>query len=212
MHKSLPNTTRQAGKRYCQNDKVRITQRQEHTDHVSNVQGKVLCSFGFVHHPRLRAVLLGDQTVITDYACDCYEYNDNSDFCSHCAALAMRAFGEGELVYQQKTGLPGGSDSALEQRPEADRVIVLSDGQNDEGQRCVQGKVLCSFGFVHHPRLRLRASEVTDYTCDCYRFFESSAFCPHCRALLTQVLGQDKPAAPESEAPALEMECPVPAA
>lgn len=212
MHKSLPNTTRQAGKRYCQNDKVRITQRQEHTDHVSNVQGKVLCSFGFVHHPRLRAVLLGDQTVITDYACDCYEYNDNSDFCSHCAALAMRAFGEGELVYQQKTGLPGGSDSALEQKPEADRVIVLSDGQNDEGQRCVQGKVLCSFGFVHHPRLRLRASEVTDYTCDCYRFFESSAFCPHCRALLTQVLGQDKPAAPESEAPALEMECPVPAA
>ena len=117
--------------------------------------------------------LLGDQTVITDYACDCYEYNDNSDFCSHCAALAMRAFGEGELVYQQKTGLPGGSDSALEQKPEADRVIVLSDGQNDEGQRCVQGKVLCSFGFVHHPRLRLRASEVTDYTCDCYRFFES---------------------------------------
>lgn len=107
MHKSLPNTTRQAGKRYCQNDKVRITQRQVHTDHVSNVQGKVLCSFGFVHHPRLRAVLLGDQTVITDYACDCYEYNDNSDFCSHCAALAMRAFGEGELVYQQKTGLPG---------------------------------------------------------------------------------------------------------
>lgn len=212
MHKSLPNTTRQAGKRYCQNDKVRITQRQEHTDHVSNVQGKVLCSFGFVHHPRLRAVLLGDQTVITDYACDCYEYNDNSDFCSHCAALAMRAFGEGELVYQQKTGLPGGSDSALEQKPEADRVIVLSDGQNDEGQRCVQGKVLCSFGFVHHPRLRLRASEVTDYTCDCYRFFESSAFCPHCRALLTQVLGQDKPAAPESEDPALEMECPVPAA
>ena len=212
MHKSLPNTTRQAGKRYCQNDKVRITQRQEHTDHVSNVQGKVLCSFGFVHHPRLRAVLLGDQTVITDYACDCYEYNDNLDFCSHCAALAMRAFGEGELVYQQKTGLPGGSDSALEQKPEADRVIVLSDGQNDEGQRCVQGKVLCSFGFVHHPRLRLRASEVTDYTCDCYRFFESSAFCPHCRALLTQVLGQDKPAAPESEAPALEMECPVPAA
>ena len=80
MHKSLPNTTRQAGKRYCQNDKVRITQRQEHTDHVSNVQGKVLCSFGFVHHPWLRAVLLGDQTVITDYACDCYEYNDNSDF------------------------------------------------------------------------------------------------------------------------------------
>ena len=156
--------------------------------------------------------MLGDQTVITDYACDCYEYNDNSDFCSHCAALAMRAFGEGELVYQQKTGLPGGSDSALEQKPEADRVIVLSDGQNDEGQRCVQGKVLCSFGFVHHPRLRLRASEVTDYTCDCYRFFESSAFCPHCRALLTQVLGQDKPAAPESEAPALEMECPVPAA
>lgn len=212
MHKSLPNTTRQAGKRYCQNDKVRITQRQEHTDHVSNVQGKVLCSFGFVHHPRLRAVLLGDQTVITDYACDCYEYNDNSDFCSHCAALAMRAFGEGELVYQQKAGLPGGSDSALEQKPEADRVIVLSDGQNDEGQRCVQGKVLCSFGFVHHPRLRLRASEVTDYACDCYRFFESSAFCPHCRALLTQVLGQDKPVAPESEAPALEMECPVPAA
>ena len=124
----------------------------------------------------------------------------------------MRAFGEGELVYQQKTGLPGGSDPALEQKPEADRVIVLSDGQNDEGQRCVQGKVLCSFGFVHHPRLRLRASEVTDYACDCYRFFESSAFCPHCRALLTQVLGQDKPAAPESEAPALEMECPVPAA
>lgn len=178
MHKSLPNTTRQAGKRYCQNDKVRITQRQEHTDHVSNVQGKILCSFGFVHHPRLRAVLLGDQTVITDYACDCYEYNDNSDFCSHCAALAMRAFGEGELVYQQKTGLPGGSDPALEQKPEADRVIVLSDGQNDEGQRCVQGKVLCSFGFVHHPRLRLRASEVTDYACDCYRFLKAAPFAP----------------------------------
>ena len=68
MHKSLPNTTRQAGKRYCQNDKVRITQRQEHTDHVSNVQGKVLCSFGFVHHPRLRAVLLGDQTVTSLWA------------------------------------------------------------------------------------------------------------------------------------------------
>lgn len=209
MHKSLSNTMRQAGKRYCQNDKVRVAQRQEHTDHVSNVQGKVLCSFGFVHHPRLRAVLLGDQIVITDYACDCYEYNDNADFCSHCAALAMRAFGEGELVYQQKTGLPSGSDSALEQKSETDRVIILSDGQNDEGQRSVQGKVLCSFGFVHHPQLRLRAREVTDYTCDCYRFFESSAFCPHCRALLTQVLGQDKPAAPETESAAPEVETPV---
>lgn len=100
MHKSLPNTTRQAGKRYCQNDKVRITQRQEHTDHVSNVQGKVLCSFGFVHHPRLRAVLLGDQTVITDYACDCYEYNDNSDFCSHCAALGHAR------LWRRRAGIP----------------------------------------------------------------------------------------------------------
>lgn len=106
MHKSLPNTTRQAGKRYCQNDKVRITQRREQTDHTSSVQGKVLCSFGFVHHPRLRAVSLENQTIITDYACDCYEYNDASDFCSHCAALAMQTFGQGELVYQQKPVFP----------------------------------------------------------------------------------------------------------
>lgn len=70
MHKSLPNTTRQAGKRYCQNDKVRITQCQEHTDHVSNVQGKVLCSFGFVHHPRLRL----RASEVTDYTCDCYRF------------------------------------------------------------------------------------------------------------------------------------------
>ena len=113
MHKSLPNTTRQAGKRYCQNDKVRITQRQEHTDHVSNVQGKVLCSFGFVHHPRLRAVLLGDQTVITDYACDCYEYNDNSDFLQPLRRPGHARLGEASWYTSRRPAFPAAQTPLL---------------------------------------------------------------------------------------------------
>ena len=200
MHKTPSNALRQAAKQFCREQKVRIIRRQDLNQLTSKVEGKVLCNFGFIHHPRLTAILPEEKRIfITDYACDCYEFIESGSLCSHCTALAIEAFGDGELIYQQKTNLPGGelSDGDL---PEAGNIAVLSDEVDGEGQRCVEGKALCSFGFIHRPRLMLRAREVVDYACDCYSFVGSNAFCPHCRALMKLVLGADIPEeTPEEE-------------
>ena len=93
---------------------------------TSKVEGKVLCNFGFIHHPRLTAMLPEEKRIfITDYACDCYEFSDSGSLCSHCTALAMEAFGDGELVYEQKTNLPGGE---------------LSDGDLPEDEMCIRDR------------------------------------------------------------------------
>ena len=200
MHKTPSNALRQAAKQFCREQKVRIIRCRDLNQLTSKVEGKVLCNFGFIHHPRLTAILPEEKRIfITDYACDCYEFIESGSLCSHCTALAIEAFGDGELIYQQKTNLPGGelSDGDL---PEAGNIAVLSDEVDGEGQRCVEGKALCSFGFIHRPRLMLRAREVVDYACDCYSFVGSNAFCPHCRALMKLVLGADIPEeTPEEE-------------
>lgn len=204
MHKTPSNALRQAAKQFCREQKVRIIRRQDLNQLTSKVEGKVLCNFGFIHHPRLTAILPEEKRIfITDYACDCYEFIESGSLCSHCTALAIEAFGDGELIYQQKTNLPGGelSDGDL---PEAGNIAVLSDKVDGEGQRCVEGKALCSFGFIHRPRLMLRAREVVDYACDCYSFVGSNAFCPHCRALMKLVLGADIPEEIPEEEPAQE--------
>ena len=204
MHKTPSNALRQAAKQFCREQKVRIIRRRDLNQLTSKVEGKVLCNFGFIHHPRLTAMLPEEKRIfITDYACDCYEFSDSGSLCSHCTALAMEAFGDGELVYEQRTNLPGGefSDGDL---PEDGNITVLSDEVDGEGQRCVEGKALCSFGFIHHPRLMLRGREVADYACDCYSFVGSNAFCPHCRALLKLVLGADIPEETPEEEPVPE--------
>ena len=211
MQKNLSSAVRQAGKAYCQSQKVQVVSRQEHGDHAAELQGKVLCSFGFVHHPRLRVVSIEGQAFIIDYSCDCYEYSDASGFCGHCAALALHAFGDSELTYEQKTGMPG-NDTAFSAEPDERSAEILSDELNDEGQRCVKGKTVSGFGFVHHPQLCLCASEVADYSCDCYQFADTGAFCAHCRALLRQAQNRqpaEKPASP-AEAPASPAEEPAP--
>ena len=208
MHKTPSNALRQAAKQFCREQKVRIIRRRDLNQLTSKVEGKVLCNFGFIHHPRLTAMLPEEKRIfITDYACDCYEFSDSGSLCSHCTALAMEAFGDGELVYEQRTNLPGGefSDGDL---PEDGNITVLSDEVDGEGQRCVEGKALCSFGFIHHPRLMLRGREVADYACDCYSFVGSNAFCPHCRALLKLVLGADIPEETPEEEPVPEEAAP----
>lgn len=212
MHKTPSNALRQAAKQFCREQKVRIIRRQDLNQLTSKVEGKVLCNFGFIHHPRLTAILPEEKRIfITDYACDCYEFIESGSLCSHCTALAIEAFGDGELIYQQKTNLPGGelSDGDL---PEAGNIAVLSDEVDGEGQRCVEGKALCSFGFIHRPRLMLRAREVVDYACDCYSFVGSNAFCPHCRALMKLVLGADIPEETPEEEPVQEEAVPAPEA
>ena len=208
MHKTPSNALRQAAKQFCREQKVRIIRRQDLNQLTSKVEGKVLCNFGFIHHPRLTVMLPEEKRIfITDYACDCYEFSDSGSLCSHCTALAMEAFDDGELVYEQRTNLPGGefSDGDL---PEDGNITVLSDEVDGEGQRCVEGKALCSFGFIHHPRLMLRGREVADYACDCYSFVGSNAFCPHCRALLKLVLGADIPEETPEEEPVPEEAAP----
>ena len=211
MQKNLSSAVRQAGKAYCRNQKVQVVTRQEHGGHSVELQGKVLCSFGFVHHPRLRVVSIEGQAFIVDYSCDCYEYSDGSGFCGHCAALALHTFGDGELTYEQKTGVPR-SDAAFSAEPDERSAEILSDEQNEEGQRSVKGKTVSSFGFIHYPQLSLCASEVADYSCDCYQFADTGAFCTHCRALLNRVQNcrpAEEPASPGEE-PESPMEEPAP--
>lgn len=59
MHKTPSNALRQAAKQFCREQKVRIIRRRDLNQLTSKVEGKVLCNFGFIHHPRLTAIFAG---------------------------------------------------------------------------------------------------------------------------------------------------------
>lgn len=61
-----------------------------------------------------------------------------------------------------------------------------------EDQEIRSGSVVCGFGFVHHPRVRLRPREdqvlISGFHCDCQKFIDGK-FCGHCAALVEELQG-----------------------
>ncbi len=65
--------------------------------------------------------------------------------------------------------------------------------ENDQEVR--SGSVVCGFGFVHHPWVRLCCREnhvqISGFGCDCQKFIEGE-FCGHCAALVEEFHGGQK--------------------
>ncbi|MCD8340572.1 MAG: DUF87 domain-containing protein [Clostridiales bacterium] len=193
MRELLSNAIRQKGREFVQNEQVAVTTRQHLGDTAAEVQGKVFCSFGFVHHPRINVVELRDANVVTDYTCDCYEGSGASGFCSHCAALAIAAYGDDrEIIYEKHSGQGAAAGTGrLFQSIPMEQVQIEEDRQEASG-RYAAARVFCDFGFVHHPRLHILGSdEIADYSCDCYEYAASKGMCAHCQALLCKLKQTD---------------------
>ncbi len=203
MRELLSNAIRQKGREFVQNEQVAVTTRQRLSDTAAEVRGKVFCNFGFVHHPGINVVELRDANVVTDYTCDCYEGSGASGFCSHCAALAIAAYGDDrEIIYEKHSGQGAAAGADRLFQPISMERVQIGEDRRDSSGRYAAAKVFCDFGFVHHPRLHILGSdEIADYSCDCYEYAASKELCAHCQALLRklkQAGGAEE--APEPEA------------
>lgn len=204
MRELLSNAIRQKGREYVQSERVTVTDEQRLSDTSAEVRGKVFCSFGFVHHPKINVVELRDANVVTDYTCDCYESTGASGFCSHCAALAIAAYGDDrELIYEKRSGqgAAAGAGGLFQSIPL--EQVQIDEDRRDASGRYAAAKVFCEFGFVHHPRMHILGSdEIADYACDCYEYAETRGLCAHCQALLQKLKQADgAEAASDAEEP-----------
>lgn len=156
----------------------------------SAFRASVTGRFGFVHHP---AILMEENLqTMTGYLCDCQRDGDGP--CLHCIALACQIGARadvrirpGEAARQRLLDtVKDSSPSGTRQRSDLP-VVILQDRILATGEREVQGKVKCDFGFLHRPTLHLAEGRVKDCACDCYEMSSGSRLCSHCKALLEQV-------------------------
>ncbi len=172
-------------KKYFDEKKVHILS-EDHGDGTRTVKGKVVCDFGFVHHPAVMVKENGTAGTVAASACDCYESNENDQICSHCQALIYEAYGEENLPVRKDRSL------CLYQEEESSRtypfaLTIKSQSVNANGLTEVSGRAKCAFGFIHYPNILIEDHEMTAYSCDCYLAAESLEPCEHCKALFQKV-------------------------
>ena len=202
MMTTIPGALRRKGESLNEDGKVRVLSSDRLPDGASAVRGKVLCQFGFIHRPAI--CLTQDGQHLADYCCDCYEYGDNSALCTHVAAL-IAAVGSCETIRID----PGaGSGIRLQSaRPSSDdepsydekKLRILSREPQSDGSTMVRAKMICDFGFVHYPALKMRGASVEDYECDCP--LGDDRMCPHCRALKQKLALETAQSAPVAQVP-----------
>ena len=172
---------------YCNKNEAEIIDISAKDD-MTILKGKVKCNFGFVHHP-IVALLPGDQQIILASSCDCYESNEDSDICSHCAAVFYKKTGNSlaRIIKDPRIRL-----EVLTGTLQDFDICIVSDKENEYGQREITGKANCNFGFVHRPIISLREDDIVSSYCDCYLYTDSVDMCPHCKALYSLVFKDKK--------------------
>ncbi len=169
-------------KEYCDDNKVKILS-DDSRDGIRTVRGKVLCNFGFIHHPAVIVKENGNIRIAAASSCDCYEGNEKNNICSHCQALIYKIYG-GQNV-------PVIKDSSFSLHEDDEKnsaysftVEIKSQKKNENGAAEVSGRAKCAFGFIHYPNIIVENGEITSYSCDCYSAAQNEGPCEHCKALL----------------------------
>ncbi len=168
---------------YCNMGNTEINESKSR-DGFLIIKGKVLCDFGFVHHP-IVALLPDNEQVVISTACDCYESNEGANICSHCASIFYKKNGNmmARIIKDPRIRLEVLTDSRQDFE-----LSVESDKKNDYGLREVTGKAYCNFGFVHKPVLVLDGFDIMSSYCDCYMYTDSVDMCPHCKTLYSLLI------------------------
>lgn len=73
------------------------------------------------------------------------------------------------------------------------KIKIVHKEELVPGIKQVQAKAYCSFGFVHHPVIRVEEAsdvkKIREYACDCYESNDSDGVCSHCVALMLEAYG-----------------------
>lgn len=73
------------------------------------------------------------------------------------------------------------------------KIKIVENREVKQGVRQLKAKASCSFGFMHHPIIRVEETDgallIRDFTCDCYEADGGNGFCSHSAALMTEFYG-----------------------